>query len=226
MSNFFEGIHLFDIPSLLPDFNLKKISKDIKYLAIIFNSDMNKEEKKIFDFAKKMGYAYFSFENLNSKQVCANIAYNLNQRGEFVYIWTNDFLLFQIAGPRTNIFYQKENNLYDFKKIQERFGVEPWKLPDLFSIIGCEEKEISNILGIEREKILKWLNFFSSTEELISRIDLLEIVEDERTFHYQNLLKKQEKKILENLKKLKIEPSFLITVKKENFSVKKRARII
>jgi 5'-3' exonuclease len=226
MNYSYEGVHLFDIPSLVPDFNLKKINEKIKYIGFVFNSIQSSIEKKIFDLAKKIGYACFTFENLNSNQICANLAYNLNQIGEFVCIWTNDPLLFQVAGPRINIFFQRENDLYDFKKIEEKFGIEPWKLPDLFSFIGFEEKKAGGVIGIEKEKVLKWLKFFSSAEEMVFRLDLLELVEDEKTFHYQNLIKKQEEKILNNLRLLKLEPNFLISIKKENFSIKKKAKVI
>lgn len=222
----YSGIFLFDIPSLLPDFSLKKIDKKIKFLGLVFNWKKEKEEKKIFNEARKEGFSCFEVENLKSVEVCVNLSYNLNQIGEFLYIFTNDFLLLQIVGPRTNIHLYKKNKIYDIKRIQEEFGVEPWKIPDLFSFLGYKEKNINPVMGIEKEKIIKWINYFASAEELINRLDLLEMIEDRNTFHYQNLIKKQEKKILENLGKLKLETSFLIPLKKELFAIRKRAKII
>lgn len=222
----FKEIFLFDVPSLLPKFSLKKIDRKIKYLGLIFNFNMEKEEEKIFKEAKKSGFACFNIENMNSSMTCANLAYNLNQIGEFVCIWTNNILIFQVAGARTKIHFYKKNKLYDVDLIKEEFEVEPWKIPDLLSFIGFEEKNIKKVLGIEKDKILKWIKYFSNTEELINRLDLLELIEDENTFYYQNLIRKQSDKILKNLSKLKLEPSFLIPVKKEIFSIKKKAKII
>lgn len=220
------AILLFDVPSLLPDFNLKKIDKKINYLGLVFNSNMTKEEEKFFIKAIKSGFSCFGIDNLKSAEVCANLAYNLNQIGEFVFVYTNDFLLFQITGPRTNIFFHKKNKIYDVELIQEEFGVEPWKIPDLYSLLGLEEKNVNPVIGIEKDKVLKWIKYFSSCEELVNRLDLLELIEDKNTFYYQNLIRKQEKKIKENLSKLKLEPSFLIPVKKEIFAIKKKSKII
>lgn len=224
--NGFSGINLLDIPSLLPEFDLKNIDKNINFLGMVFNWEMGKEEEKIFSKAKGRGFSCFRIENLNSSEVCANLAYNLNQIGEFVFIWTNDSLLFQVIGPRTNIYFYKEKKLHNIETIEKKFKIEPWKIPDLFSFLGFKEKDIKPVIGIERDKVLKWIKYFSSTEELLNRLDLLEIIEDKKTFHYQNLIEKQKEKILQNLKKLKLEPSFLIPVKKENFVIKKRSKIL
>lgn len=226
MKKEFSEVFLFDVPSLLPKFDLRKIDKKIKYLGLIFNFNIKKNEEKIFKEAKRYGFACLSIENMSSSIACANLTYNLNQIGEFVCIWTNNILMFQLAGPRTTIHFYKKNRLYDVELIRKEFEIDPWKIPDLFSFIGFKEKNIKKVLGIEKDKILKWIKYFSSAEELVNRFDLLELIEDKSTFHYQNLIRKQTNKILENLSKLKLEPSFLIPVKKEIFSIKKKAKLI
>lgn len=220
------AVHLFDVPSLLPEFDIKEIERNLKYVGLVFQEKPGRHEKKIITDAKRAGIACFLVENLNSAQLCANLVYNLNQIGEFVYVFTNEILLFQIIGPRTTIYFKKEGKFYDIKEVEEKFGIEPWKIADLFSFIGFKEKEVPGVLGIEIDKILKWLKYFSSAEELLARPDLLEFIENQNTFHFQNLLKKQEKKIIENLKKLKIEPNYLFSIKKEAFLVRKKSRII
>ncbi len=102
-----EGIHLFDVPSLIP-LNINKINKNLKYLAFVFNFNLKREEKKIYEEAQERGYTCFIIENLNSAEICANFVYNLNQIGEIVLIHTNNFLLFQLVGPRSFVYYEKK----------------------------------------------------------------------------------------------------------------------
>ncbi len=104
-------------------------------------------------------------------------------------------MLFQLVGPRSFVYYEKGKKFYDRDEIFKEYEIEPWKIPDLLSLTGFKEKDLLGVLGIKRERVLKWLNFFSSTEELIMRLDLLEKIEDENTFHFQNLIKKQEKNL-------------------------------
>lgn len=226
MNFHYSGIFVFDLPSILPKFTFKEIDKKINFLGLVFNWEMEEEEEKFFNEAKNRGFPCFRIENLSSTQSCANIAYNLNRIGEFVYLWTNDITLLQMIGPRTYVYYYKKYKIYDYYETILDFDIDPWKLPDLFSLLGVEEKGIKGIMGVEEDRILKWIRYFSSAEELLARLDLLEVVEEERPFYYQNLIKKQEKKILDNLKKLKLTPSFFMSLKKELFSIKKKSKII
>ncbi|HPR63203.1 MAG TPA: hypothetical protein PK014_03195 [Thermoanaerobaculia bacterium] len=156
----------------------------------------------------------------------ASIALSCIREGIPASLATADPLALQFAGPRLDIWLFPEGKRWMASDVVERWGVDPWKLPDLHALMGLPERGVPGTLGLDRDLAIKILSIFDGVEELLARLDLLEVHEFPSPHRLQKLLDQQADRILIGLERVRYDHRYNIPVDPSMFIRKRKSRIL
>lgn len=96
------------------------------------------------------------------------------KNGIDVEIISSDKDLMQIVNENIKMYDPMKELIFGPKEVEEKFGVPPEKLTDLLSLMGDKSDNVPGVNGIGPKNAAKLINFFSSLDNLIENIDLIQ----------------------------------------------------
>ncbi|MGA1842629.1 MAG: DNA polymerase I [bacterium] len=109
----------------------------------------------------------------------------LSERGKkdySVFIITGDKDAFQLISDSVFIIREhKERVLYDAQKVRERYGVEPFQIPDLMGLMGDKIDNIPGVPSIGEKRAKTLIQEFHTLENLLENIDKVSSAALQRT---------------------------------------------
>ncbi|MCV3769392.1 MAG: DNA polymerase I, partial [Wolbachia pipientis] len=121
---------------------------------------------------KAFNLSYEQIEGYEADDIIATLVAKYANRKDFkVIVVSSDKDLFQLLNYNILIFDPIKNRYIDEKQIIEKFGVNPNRLLDLFSLIGDVSDNIPGVPGIGSKTAVKLLNEFDSLDNIIENID-------------------------------------------------------
>jgi 5'-3' exonuclease len=218
---------LLDVPGLKARDPLSLLPEGTTHAGLLFPGEaLTPRWKKIWNSAVQAGWYCFRQEGCAGAQSAAGLAYTLVRLGEVVVIVSDDSVLLQLAGPRVTVRSPSRRRAYDPAAVRRAYGVEPWQIPDYFTLAGHRPWGIPGCLGLSRGVARRLLEKFSGVEELLARLDLLEIHGFPRPGHLQSLLDKQAARLRADHRKLHLDTGAEWTVTRDTLMRKKYAMLI
>lgn len=172
------------------------------------------------------GWSVLVTTEKEERNFLVSVLFSAARRGVPVTLISADLLTLQVVGPRVNVVLIQRREIWTVDKIRGHYGVEPWQLPDLFSLLGNPAMNLPPMLGITEETARHILFHFTGVEELLARPDLLEILELPNPAGLRNVLEKQRNKLLTSYRKQKYSFLFDIPVDLSMFIRRRKSRLI
>ena len=95
---------------------------------------------EINNLIKKSGFELLKKDGYEADDIIATIANSLSDNDLKIYIVTGDKDIMQLVNDKTFVYSPGNKysgpSVYDFKKVMDKWGVEPNKICDLLSIMG------------------------------------------------------------------------------------------
>jgi DNA polymerase-1 len=179
---------------------LQKILKENKpdYLGVCFDVSRDTFRQKKFSaykiqrpempqdlssqipFIKRITLAYgikiFEQKGYEADDIIATLNKKVRQAGFSVTVISSDKDILQLVDDQTQVYspHKDEGVLYDKKKVLERFGVEPKRIPDVIALMGDAADNIPNVPGIGEGHATQLIRSFGSLDKLLENIDKIE----------------------------------------------------
>ncbi len=150
----------------------------------------------IKEIGKALKIPIYEIEGYEADDVIATLAKKAEKKGFKVLIQTSDKDLLQIVNENINVLdtRPKVEILYTPQKVKEKYGIEPFKLVDYFSLIGDSIDNIPSIPGIGDKR----------AREILEKHKLSEIINNPSLLKDENLISliEKNKDLIEINKKL------------------------
>lgn len=169
---------------------LDKIRKkfDTEYLALAFDTPAETFRDQVFkeykatrpsappdipfqiikskEIAGYLGLPMFEQDGFEADDVLATLAQRLSKLG-MVYIVTSDKDLLQLVSENIFIYDAYGDITYNAKKVREKFGVEPKRIPDYLALVGDASDNVPGVPGIGPKRALEILNKYESLDQAL-----------------------------------------------------------
>jgi len=122
------------------------------------------------------GIAIYELEGYEADDIIATMARKAKDKGLSATIISSDKDVLQLVDDNTVVFspYKDEGVIYDNKKVFERFGISPSKIPDIIALMGDDVDNIPGVPGIGEKTAVGLIKRFGSLEGLLDNIDMIE----------------------------------------------------
>ncbi|MBM3450419.1 MAG: DNA polymerase I, partial [Armatimonadetes bacterium] len=127
------------------------------------------------DIVRAFDIPIFEAEGFEADDVIATIATRAEARDVDVVIVTGDLDTLQLVSDRVRVLMTSrgisETTRYDDAKVQERFGIEPARIPDYKGLRGDPSDNLPGIPGVGEKTATALLQQFGSVEDLVARVE-------------------------------------------------------
>jgi hypothetical protein len=227
MPPFEATVVLLDVPGLRARDPLGLLDQDCGRAGLIFSpGELNAREKRVWNEALQGGWFCYRREGCASGHAIASLAFTLPREGEAVLVLSDDALLLQVVGPRVRVRMPSMRRNYGPEEVKKDFGVEPWQIPDLFSLIGHKPAAVPGCPGLPPALARKLLSHFAGVHELLARPDLLEVYALKNPAALRKLLEKQSERIRAAHARLLLDTGAELPVTRRALERKKYAMLI
>ncbi|MDI6892581.1 MAG: DNA polymerase I [Actinomycetota bacterium] len=119
----------------------------------------------------------FEVEGFEADDVLATLAKEAESEGYEAVVVTGDRDAFQLISPSVKIMTTRKGIsdivLYDRRKVVERYGIPPEKMPDMLGLKGDASDNIPGVPGIGEKTASKLIQEFGSLEGVLDHVDEL-----------------------------------------------------
>jgi DNA polymerase-1 len=152
-------------------FRLKKFA-EYKKQRPAMPDDLAGQIHLIKEIVLAYGIPIFEKEGFEADDVIASLAKKARQQGFSVTIISSDKDILQLVDEEVRVFspYKDAGTTYDRKKVIERFGVEPDKIPDIIALMGDAADNIPSVPGIGEKTAQELIKAFGSLEKLLDNV--------------------------------------------------------
>lgn len=152
-------------------FRLKKFA-EYKKQRPAMPDDLAGQIHLIKEIVLAYGIPIFEKEGFEADDVIASLTKKARQQGFSVTIISSDKDILQLVDEEVQVFspYKDAGTTYDRKKVIERFGVEPDKIPDIIALMGDAADNIPNVPGIGEKTAEELIKAFGSVEKLLDNV--------------------------------------------------------
>ena len=117
----------------------------------------------------------FNRDGFEADDILATLASRSRQKFKMTLIVTGDKDIMQLVSDNVRVLGIKrgitDTILFDEKKVQEKFGVEPGKIKDLLALMGDSSDNIPGIPGIGPKTALSLVKKYGTVEEIYENLD-------------------------------------------------------
>jgi len=119
------------------------------------------------------GISIFEREGFEADDIIATMVKKAGEKGLYVTIVSSDKDMLQLVDDKTVVFspYKDEGVIYDQKKVIERYGVNPEKIPDIIALMGDAVDNIPGIPGIGEKTATGLIKDSGSLNNLLKNLD-------------------------------------------------------
>ena len=176
--------------------SVNKIKKEFspKYIIAVFDGPKNTESRKAlyseykmnrkkapddlypqfelaYNYCRMAGISALCIEGVEADDTMASIA-TLFKDEKKVFLCTSDKDLMQLVDDNTFVLNaHRENQIFDSKKVEEKFGVKPKQLLDYLSIVGDASDNIPGVMGFGPKTTTTLLKEFSTLDNIYENLE-------------------------------------------------------
>ena len=121
-----------------------------------------------------LGVSTVEMDDYEADDVAGTLAKQAEAAGFDVLIMTNDKDMLQLISPKIKVHRVNPRGgyeIYDAAACKERYGIEPYQIPDYLALAGDSVDQIPGVRGIGEKTSPKLLSEFGTVEALLQRLD-------------------------------------------------------
>ncbi len=126
---------------------------------------------------KSLGLKIIEIPGYEADDILATLGKRFSEDGHTIYIVSGDKDILQTVDDRIMMFDPMKDVIYNSKKVLERYGILPHRIPELIALKGDAIDNIPGIKGVGDKTALKILSYGESLEEIVKNTAL---IKDER----------------------------------------------
>jgi DNA polymerase-1 len=152
-------------------FRQKKF-KEYKIQRPPMPDDLSSQIPLIKEISAAYGIALFEKEGFEADDIIATLAKKAKENDISVVIVSSDKDILQLVDESTQVFnpYEDEGMLYGEQEVEERFGVRPERIADIFALMGDAADNIPSVPGIGKKTALELIADFGSLDKMLQNI--------------------------------------------------------
>lgn len=147
--------------ALDPEYKANRKRDNKSQMDDVFSMEFKPQLSMFMHLCLNAGLPYMRIENVEADDIIATAALNYSGIFERIVIVSADHDLHQlirhnITVVKPSISYKDiEEEVYDVVSIQEQWGVDPWRLPEVWALMGDKGDNVKGIPGIGPKKATK-----------------------------------------------------------------------
>lgn len=122
----------------------------------------------IHRIVRAMGIPLLEKEGYEADDLIGSLVERFSAQALEVVIISGDKDLLQLVRPGVVMVDTLHDRLYDSQTVMERYGVEPFRLPDLFGLMGDSSDNIPGVPGIGEKRAREIIRTFGSLEQALA----------------------------------------------------------
>ncbi len=120
--------------------------------------------KELTDF---LGIKRYEIEGYEADDIIATLSKKALQKGFFVKIYSPDKDIMQLISEKLLVINPITNEVFDRKKVIEKFGIPPELLRDYLALVGDKVDNIEGIRGIGPKTAIRVLQHYGNAENIL-----------------------------------------------------------
>ena len=148
---------------------------DYKANRLPGDPDLRAQFPRVKELVSAFGIPIYEVDGYEADDLIGTLSKQARERGIPVIIVTGDQDTFQLVDEHVSVLTSRkgftDTVLYDVAAIRERFGVEPWQIPDLKALVGDSSDNIKGVPGIGEKTAARLLQRYGTVEELLAHLD-------------------------------------------------------
>jgi len=147
--------------ALDPEYKANRKHDNKSPMGDVFSMEFKPQLSMFMHLCLNAGLPYMRIENVEADDIIATAALNYSGVFERIIIVSADHDLHQlirhnITVVKPSISYKDiEEEIYDVVSIHEQWGVDPWRLPEIWALMGDKGDNVKGIPGIGPKKATK-----------------------------------------------------------------------
>ncbi len=114
-----------------------------------------------------MGVPIIEKEGYEADDIIGFLALKFSSEGKRVKVYTPDKDMLQLVSERVIVINPMNNEVFDRKKVREKFGIEPERIPDYLALVGDKVDNIEGIKGVGPKKAREIIAKYGSIEGIL-----------------------------------------------------------
>ena len=115
-----------------------------------------------------MGLAHYMRDGFEADDIIAQLAREGKKRGWDVMIVSGDKDVLQLVNEQVKVLNEPKDKIFDIAAVEERYGVPPWKIPDVFALMGDTSDNIPGVRGIGEKTAIKLIQDYGNLDHLLA----------------------------------------------------------
>ena len=162
-----------------------------EYLVVIFDAPAPTKREKVYreykagrpsmpdplkvqipvikEILKLMGVPILEVPGYEADDLIAILARKFSKRGFFVKIYTPDKDMLQLVSDSVRVVNPMNWEVFDSKKVEEKFGVPPEKLSDYLALVGDKIDNVEGVKGVGPKTAIRLIERFGGVEGILKR---------------------------------------------------------
>ena len=134
--------------------------------------DLREQLEPLKNICKAMGFPLIEIAGVEADDVIATIVKLAKEKKFKAVVSSLDKDLMQLVqDPNTTIMNTMTHQIFDEKKVFEKFGVKPNQIRDMLALVGDSSDNIPGVPKVGQKTAAKWLNEFDNLEGIIANAE-------------------------------------------------------
>lgn len=134
--------------------------------------DLREQLEPLKNICKAIGFPLIEIAGVEADDVIATIVKLAKEKKFKAVVSSLDKDLMQLVeDPNTTIMNTMTHQIFDEKKVFEKFGVKPNQIRDMLALVGDSSDNIPGVPKVGQKTAAKWLNEFDNLEGIIANAE-------------------------------------------------------
>ena len=134
--------------------------------------DLREQLEPLKNICKAIGFPLIEIAGVEADDVIATIVKLAKEKKFKAVVSSLDKDLMQLVeDPNTTIMNTMTHQIFDEKKVFEKFGVKPNQIRDMLALVGDTSDNIPGVPKVGQKTAAKWLNEFDNLEGIIANAE-------------------------------------------------------
>lgn len=144
-----------------------KLFEAYKANRMIMPDELQSQIEPLHKFIRAMGLPLITLSGVEADDIIGSLAKEAKAHGLFTLISTGDKDFAQLVDADTYLINTMSQDIFDRKRVTEKFGLPPEKMIDYLALIGDSVDNIPGIPKVGPKTALKWLETYESLDNII-----------------------------------------------------------
>lgn len=137
----------------------------------IMPDDLQKQIEPLFAIIRAMGLPLVVIPGVEADDIIGTLSREAKKQGVFTLISTGDKDFAQLVDDKTYLINTMSQEIYDRKRVIEKFEIPPETIIDYFALIGDSVDNIPGVPKVGPKTALKWLETYKTLDNIVKHAE-------------------------------------------------------